>query len=109
MEYIFGKDNSREILRVKGDTQADLFGQQKVVREFPGETITDQFRVVRKIDEQIDISGMCYAWYEIDQHFREIDKSPAVQIALNRNAANLDYLSMMVGVALPGNGETEVS
>lgn len=106
MEYIFGKENGREILRTKGDTQTNLLGQQKVVREFPGETITDQFRVVRKIDEQIDVSGVYYAWYEINQHFKEIDKSHAVRMELERNAANLDYLSMMVGVPIPDNDET---
>lgn len=104
MEYVFGTNNGTEILRTKGNAHTDLTGQQETVREFPGETITDRYQVVRKIDSQKDPAGSCYDWYEIDRHFREIDKSPAVLTALSRNAANIDYVAMMAGVDLPEEG-----
>lgn len=101
MEYIFGTNNGMEILRTKGDTHTDLTGYQETVREFPGETITDRYRIVRKINSQEDAGGSCYDWYQIDQHFREIDRSPAVLAEIDRNAAKIDYLAMMAGVELP--------
>lgn len=107
MEYIFGTNKGKELLRTKGDAHTDLTGQQETVREFPGENITDRYRIVRKIDSQEDPAGNCYDWYEIDGHFREIDRSPAVLAELQRNAANIDYVAMMAGVDLPGDGGAE--
>lgn len=104
MEYVFGTKGRMEILRTKGDAHTDLTGQQETVREFPVETITDRYQIIRKIDSQEDPVGNCYDWYEIDRHFREIDKSPAVRTALSRNAANIDYVAMMAGVDLPEEG-----
>lgn len=90
-----------EILKTKGDAHSDLIGFQEVVREFPSEKITDRFRVVRKLDSKEDEAGNCYDWYEIDRHYRETDRSAPLVQAEERNAANIDFLSMMSGIDLP--------
>ena len=101
MEYVFGTDNDAEVLKTKGHAHTDLTGYQQTVREFPGQKITDNFRVIRKIGSDEDVEGNCYDWYEIDRHYREIDRTGPVVEAEARNAANIDYISMMTGVELP--------
>lgn len=75
MEYVFGTEGEIEVLKTKGDAHTDLTGWQQTVRKFPGETITDNFRVYRKLDSGEDGEGNCYDWYEIDRHYREIDRT----------------------------------
>lgn len=49
---------------------------------YPDQTITDHFRVVGKLDSKEDAEGNCYDWYEIDRHYRVVDKTgPLVQRA----------------------------
>lgn len=100
-EYIFGTNGNAETLRVKGPAHTDLTGFQQVVREYPDQTITDSFRVVRKLKSDEDQAGNCYDWYEIDRHYRMQDKTGPVVQAEQRNSANIDYLSMMAGIDLP--------
>lgn len=78
MEYVFGEQGEIEVLKTKGSTHTELTGYQQTIREFPGEKITDNFRVVRKMDSGEDDEGNCYDWYEIDRHYRTIDKSGPV-------------------------------
>lgn len=88
MEYVFGVQGEIEVLKTKGDAHTDLSGFQQTVQEFPGEKITDNYRVVRKIDSTADGEGNCYDWYEIDRHYREIDRTgPIVQQAAENAAA----------------------
>lgn len=88
MEYVFGTQGNIEILKTKGDAHTDLMGFHQVERSSSDQTITDQFRVVRKIDSKEDVKGSCYDWYEIDHHFRMIDKTgPLVQQAAENAAA----------------------
>lgn len=105
MEYVFGTEGEIEVLKTKGDTHTDLTGYQQVVQEFPCEKITDNFRVVRKNGSSEDGEGNCYDWYEIDRHYREIDRTPPILEALDRGAANIDYLSMMAGIDLPDEAD----
>lgn len=95
-----------EVLKVKSDYVTGLTGYQQVIQKFPSETISDSFRVVRKLDSKTDAAGNVYDWYEIDRHYRTIDKTPALRQAEEKNAANIDYLSMMMDVELPG-GEAQ--
>ena len=106
-EYIFGTNGNAETLRVKGPSHTGLTGFQEVVREYPDQTITDRFRVVRRLKSQEDQAGNCYDWYEIDRHYRMQDKTGPVAAEGARNAANIDYLSMMAGIDLPEEGEHE--
>lgn len=96
-----------EVLKVKGDAHTDLTGYQEIEVKYPDQTITDKFRVVRKLDSQEDAEGNCYDWYEIDRHNRTVDKSGPIAEAGARNAANIDYLSMMSGIELPGEGDAD--
>lgn len=88
MEYVFGTKGEVEVLKVKGDAHTDLTGFHQIVREYPDQTITDNFRVVRKLESKEDGSGACYDWYEIDHHFRVTDKTgPLAEQAEANNAA----------------------
>ncbi len=75
MDYIFGTNGQVETLKTKGDTHTNLTGFQQVTQEYPDQTITDNFRIVRKLDSREDEGGNCYDWYEIDQHYRTEDKT----------------------------------
>lgn len=111
MEYVFGTKDDMEILKVKSDYVTGLSGYQQIIQRFPAETITDNFRVVRKMESKTDAVGNVYDWYEIDRHYRVVDKSTALKQAEEKNAANIDYLSMMVDVELPGgesNAQPEI-
>ena len=90
MEYVFGTEGEIEVLKTKGDAHSDLTGYQQIVQEFPGEKITDNFRVVRKMDSGEDGEGNCYDWYEIDRHYRTIDKSGPVAERLDAIEAAIE-------------------
>lgn len=77
MEYIFGQNNDIEVLKTKGSEHSDLLGFHEIESKYPDQTITDSFRVVKKIDSQEDVEGNCYDWYEIDHHYRYTDKFTA--------------------------------
>ena len=59
-----------EVLKVKSDYVTGLTGYQQVIQKFPSETISDSFRVVRKLNSKTDAAGNVYDWYEIDRHYR---------------------------------------
>lgn len=99
-EYIFGTNGNAETLRVKGPAHTALSGFQQVVQEWPGETVTDRFRVVRKLKSDEDPAGHCYDWYEIDRHYRNVDKSTALQ-------AELDTTKQKLAAAIQSNAMLE--
>lgn len=98
MEYVFGAQNEAEILRTKGSTHTDLTGYQEIFREFHGEKITDNFRVVRKLKVGEDADRNCYDWYEIDRHYRTIDKSGPILKEQEQLRADVDFLLIMEGL-----------
>ncbi len=58
---------------------------------YPDQTITDNFRIVGKLDSKEDAEGNCYDWYEIDRHYRVVDKTgPLVQQAKESSIAMED-------------------
>lgn len=88
MEYVFGTQGGMEVLKTKGAAHTDLTGFHQIEQEYPDQTITDNFRVVRKLDSQEDAEGNCYDWYEIDHHYRVTDKTgPLVKQAAENAAA----------------------
>lgn len=107
MEYVFGTEGEVEILKVKAGSHTDLTGFHQIEQTYHDQTITDSFRVVRKIRSAEDAEGNCYDWYEIDRHYRTADKSGPVAQAAAQNAANIDYISMMSGIELPGDATEE--
>ncbi len=79
-----------EILKTKGDTHTDLTGFCQVERKYPDQIITDDFRVVRKIDSTEDTGGNCYDWYEIDHHFRTTDRTGPISARVEQGAAEME-------------------
>jgi hypothetical protein len=89
MEYVFGTKGRIEVLKTKGSHHTDLTGYHQIEREYPDQTITDSFRVVRKLDSREDAEGNCYDWYEIDRHYRMTDKTGPVVERLAKTAAEV--------------------
>ncbi len=88
MEYVFGTKGEVEVLKVKGDGHSNLTGYHQIERVYPDQAITDNFRIVRKLDSKEDAAGNCYDWYEIDHHYRAADKTgPVAQKAVEDAAA----------------------
>ena len=56
-EYVFGTLNGSETLRTKGPSHTELSGFQQAAQESPGETVTDRFRVVRRLKSAEDEAG----------------------------------------------------
>ena len=100
MEYVFGTEGKIEVLKTKGSGHTDLTGFHQVVQEFSNATITDNFRVVRKIRSLEDSAGACYDWYEIDHHNRIIDRTAPLAEREAQNRADIDYIAMEAGIEL---------
>lgn len=100
MEYVYGTENEIEVLRTKADAHTDLTGYHSVRIEYPDQTVTDNFRVVRKLRAAEDAEGNCYDWYEIDHHYRIADRTGPVAEAEAQNRADIDYIAMETGVEL---------
>lgn len=101
MEYVFGTQGSKETLRTKGGEHSSLTGWQHIEQEYPNQTISDSFYVVRKMASREDSEGNMYDWYEIQSHYRVIDNTAPAEKLGKLNSANIDYLSMMAGIDLP--------
>lgn len=111
MEYSFGIDNIHgcEILRTKGTKHSNFSGFIQIKQEFTDCIITDNFRIAEHYKSDMDVEGNCYDWYIIDCHYRETDTSEKTQEKVDQINANIDYLSMMIGIEIPteegaGNG-----
>lgn len=107
MEYIFGTKDKMEILKVKGYAHTDLTGFHQIERTYPDQTITDNFRVVRKLNGAEDVEGSCYDWYEVDRHYRTIDKTgPLVTQAEDTDAMLVDqeYRLALLELSITENG-----
>lgn len=90
MEYVFGTQGEVEILKTKGGTHSDLTGYHQVEQTYPDQTITDHFRIVRKLDSKEDAAGNCYDWYEIDRHYRVVDKTGPLAEQTAENVAAME-------------------
>lgn len=89
MDYVFGTKGGAEVLKTIGDTHTSLTGYHQLEREYPDQTITDNFRVVRKLRSAEDAGGRCYDWYEIDRHYRMTDKTGPLAERTAKAAAEL--------------------
>lgn len=90
MEYVFGTEGKIEVLKTKGSAHTDLTGYHQVERIYPDQTITDHFRIVRKLDSKEDEAGNCYDWYEIDRHYRTVDKTGVLATQAAETAATME-------------------
>ena len=90
MEYVFGTKGEAEVLKTKGDAHTNLSGYHEVVREYSNQTISDSFRIVRKLESSEDVEGNCYDWYEIDRHYRITDKTKTVMETVTETRTELE-------------------
>lgn len=90
MDYIFGTNGGAEVLKTVGDAHISLTGYHQLEREYPDQTITDSFRVVRKLHSAEDAEGRCYDWYEIDHHYRMTDKTGPLAEQVAKSAAEIE-------------------
>lgn len=102
MEYIFGSDKDKEILKTKGSSHSNLTGFHQIEMRYPDQTITDSFRVVRHIESKEDVEGNCYDWYEIDHHYRLADKTIGLQ-------AQIDAITPYKETKTAYIGDTEIT
>lgn len=105
MEYIYGTSTRNgklcENLKTVGEEHSNLSGYISTIRDFPdGTKIEDRCRVVEKYASK-EVNGVCYDWYIIDEHYRNIDNSNKVKKEIDKVSANLDYISMMSGIDIP--------
>ena len=89
VDYVFGTKGGAEVLKTIGDAHTSLTGYHQLEREYPDQTITDNFRVVRKLRSAEDAEGRCYDWYEIDRHYRMTDKTGPVAEQAAKAAAEM--------------------
>ncbi len=90
MDYVFGTKGGAEVLKTIGGHHTDLTGYRQIEREYPDQTITDSFRVVRKLRSAEDAEGRCYDWYEIDRHYRMTDKTGPLAEQAAKTAAEME-------------------
>ena len=83
MEYVFGTKKDLEVLKTKGSSHSDLTGYHQLEQIYPDQTVTDHFRIVRKLESQEDGEGNCYDWYEIDHHYRTVDRTKPIEQKVN--------------------------
>lgn len=83
MEYVFGTKKELEVLKTKGSSHSDLTGYHQIEQIYPDQTVTDHFRIVRKLESQEDGEGNCYDWYEIDHHYRTVDRTKPIEQQVN--------------------------
>lgn len=78
MEYVFGtrKKSSGvvEVLKTIGMQHTNYSGQVTIQREYSDSIITDTFIIVDHYLVKDDVSGLCYDWYTIANHYRYEDK-----------------------------------
>ena len=75
------------------------------MREYEDSSITDTFRVVRKVKSDDDMENNCYDWYVISNHNRIIDKTKPIQKSLTGLESTVNIL---LGVDEQGNEQVEV-
>lgn len=90
MEYVFGAPGSFEVLKTKGSVHTDFDGFHIIEQVYPDQTITDHFRIVRKLDSKEDVEGNCYDWYEIDSHYRTVDKSVPLLLRIEESKSAME-------------------
>ena len=90
MDYIFGTvlRNGVEVENLKtiSNEPSDLSGYVSVDRKFVDSVITDNFRVVKKY-RSFENGGLHYDFYEIDTHYRYIDRTPYYEPEIKESTA----------------------
>lgn len=90
LEYVFGTKDDIEVLKTKGQFHTNMKGFHQVEQEYSDQIITDNFHIVCKLESVEDEEGNCYDWYEIDHHYRVMDKTVSVVKKVEENAAAVE-------------------
>ena len=98
MEYVFGTEEN--ILKTKADQHTSLTGYNELITEYPDQTVTDRFRVIKKIKSGEDRAGNCYDWYEIAEHYQTTNKFPSDICATEIEITDLEIENIELGQAL---------
>jgi hypothetical protein len=96
----------RHVLCVKNDEPVDIpRGVYQYITEHSSDMeVHHSFKVSDEIQRKTDDEGNHYVWYVLSEHVTTVDRSPAAAAEAAQNAANIDYLSMMMGIDLPEEG-----
>lgn len=77
MEYIFGTEKSfgqtMDVLKVVSDKPVAMTGTWNLERKYSDSVIVDAFNIKREIRRK-EANGNYYVWYQIENHYRYIDK-----------------------------------
>ena len=65
MQYIYGTDGNRQILKTVGPIHTDFSGFVVTSRESGGVSVIDKCRIVKHYKSDEDAEGTCYDWYEV--------------------------------------------
>ena len=102
MEYVFGTDKGKEILKTKGSRHSSLIVGEfyEHIVEYPDQTVTDRYRITGKYDSREDEEGNCYDWYSIDKHYRITDRFSSNIRMTEQEITGLNIADMELGQAL---------
>ena len=95
MDYIFGKriydGQEVEFVKTVADAYTDFPAGRFMSCTYDNGliNITNEFRVLRKFKEEVDLQGKYNTWYYIDNHNRTVDNSSQVNAALSNHTAQL--------------------
>lgn len=77
IEYIFGTEitfgQSMDVLKVISDKPVVMTGSWNLERDYADSVIVDNFNIKREIRRK-ESHGTYYVWYQIENHYRYIDK-----------------------------------
>ena len=95
MDYIFGKrqydgKETEFIKTIDSEYTNFIEGQfMELMYDNGAMRITNKFRILWKYKEEVDLEGKYNTWYYIDNHTREVDKTPAINTTLADHAGQL--------------------
>lgn len=108
MEYVFGSIRRRgrivENVKTVGESHSNLKGRLTVKREYPDCIIEDSFSVVDHYLTAEDSSGKCYDFYEIEGHYRMIDRFTPQKEDIE---AKIEFVAMMSDIDIFDHDERE--
>ena len=114
MTYMFSyiKRGGKEVpfIRLQSTIESEVslpIGSHQTVRiESETDTVTHDFIVANDVKEET-VGEYYYKWYFIESYVKTIDRTPELKKAEEQNAANIDYVCMMLDVELPNEEVTE--
>lgn len=93
MEYIYGTDGDKQILKTIGPAHTDFSGFIVTSRESGGVSTVDKCKIVEHYRSEEDEEGNCYDWYEVTARDHYEDRT----VAAAEDDDAIAELSEMVG------------